>query len=64
MSDFQLSSGDKVSEAWLRLKGHLKAERAALRERNDNQQSPEDTAFLRGRIAQLTEILALDPERE
>lgn len=47
------------SALWLRLQAHLTAQLVTLRQKNDGALSHEDTTRLRGRIAQLKEILAL-----
>ena len=47
------------SALWLKLQGHLTAQLVTLRQKNDGALSHEDTTRLRGRIAQLKEILAL-----
>lgn len=61
MSDFALTQGDKDSSTWRKLRKHFESERANLRERNDSPSlDAEKTAILRGRIAQLTDLLALD----
>jgi hypothetical protein len=61
MSAFALSSGEKQSVAWRRLLEHMKRERDELREKNDSPKlDPVQTADVRGRIAQLTELIGLD----
>lgn len=60
MSDFVLTQADRNSGLWLRMKKHLKAERESLRARNDNALDPVQTATLRGRVAALNDLIALD----
>lgn len=61
MSDFTLTQVDKNSHLWRRLKRHLEDKRAELRAQNDNITLDErQTAAKRGRISELTELLALD----
>lgn len=63
MSDLALSQADKNSALWRRLKKHMQAERDSHRRKNDSISLDErQTANLRGRIAQLNELLALDEE--
>jgi hypothetical protein len=60
MSDFALTEHERDSGLWKRLARHMEAERDVLRERNDDMQLDERiTAATRGRIAQLTDLLAL-----
>lgn len=47
------------SALWLRLEAHLSEQLDVLRRKNDGLLSHEDTQRLRGRIAQIKEILAL-----
>lgn len=57
---FELTDHERASALWLRLRLHLDAELAAARAENDAMgKGPEHTAFLRGRIAQLKALLAL-----
>lgn len=61
MSDFVLSQVERDSPLWRKLVKHLKAQREAERVRNDKKSLDErETAHIRGRIAQLTDLLALD----
>lgn len=50
------------SALWQRIHTHLAERLDALRKSNDGDLGPEDTQRLRGRIAQLKEILALGRE--
>lgn len=54
------------SAVWIKLHAHLRSQLQAMRERNDGAQLDAiETARLRGRIAQVKEILALgQPEPE
>lgn len=51
---------DFLSPTWMRLKEHCQARLAALRMQNDKTISAEETTKLRGRIAEVKRILALD----
>jgi len=55
----KLQEHETRSALWLRLQAHLGAQLDAARRKNDGDLSMEDTQRLRGRIAQLKEILAL-----
>lgn len=55
-----LSQTDIHSALWVRLKSHLENEREKLRKQNDGMLTPEKTAFIRGRIAQIKALLALE----
>lgn len=58
---FALTNGDKQNGLWRRLLEHMKRERDDLREKNDSLLlDPVQTADVRGRIAQLNELIALD----
>lgn len=55
-----LTGADVKSKTWLKLRDWAEAEIADLRKRNDNpEHGPVKTAELRGRIAQLLEMLSL-----
>lgn len=59
--DFALTHGEKHSPLWRRLLEQLQRDLAQLRERNDSVLlDPVATAELRGRIAQLKELIALE----
>lgn len=47
------------SAVWLKLQAHLEERLAVLRAKNDGAIAPDETCHLRGRIAQVKEILAL-----
>src|SRR5436853_7166738 len=51
---------ERQSPLWLKLKAHMEKRIASLRARNDNDRNAEDTAKLRGRIAELKLIATLD----
>ena len=57
-----LTDLERQSALWQKLAAHLSERLDAQRARNDGDLSPEDTQKLRGRIAQLKEILALARE--
>lgn len=55
----KLDKADLRSSLWIRLSAHLNERLEEERVRNDGRLNPEETSRLRGRIAQLKEILAL-----
>lgn len=55
-----LTEHDKRSTLWLKLEAHLNERVEMYRKQNDGNLSPEETIRVRGRIAQLKEILALN----
>lgn len=58
-----LLESDLTAPTWLRIKDHYEARLDELRVKNDTALSPEQTARLRGRIAEVKLLLALaDPE--
>jgi len=59
---FTLHPQDRTNPLWLRLEAHMQQRRDELRAMNDSTVSPERTENLRGRIAQLKELLALAAE--
>lgn len=60
MERLALSPADLRSDLLRRLVAHWRGEQQALRERNDSKTlDPVETAFLRGRLAQIKEDLAL-----
>lgn len=61
-ADFALTDTERNSALWLRLSEHLRDRLAQHRARNDNAQPLEDTAALRGRIAEVKAILSLNDE--
>lgn len=57
-----LHAGDLQSPTWLKLKAHFEARLAEHRAGNDRRLSDQDTAHLRGRIAEAKYFLELaDP---
>lgn len=56
-----LTLDDLSSGAWLRISAHLVAKLDEYRKKNDGNLAPDRTAELRGRIAEVKRILALDP---
>ena len=58
--EFRLDPADLSSSTWARLRKHMEGRREALRRQNDNPElSATDTAFKRGEIRALTNLLAL-----
>ncbi len=55
-----LTKDDITSPTWLRLRAHYEAELAKLRVKNDAEHDPDQTARLRGRIAEIKNLLTLD----
>jgi hypothetical protein len=55
----KLDGIDTRSACWIKLSAHLEARLTTLRARNDGALTPDETVHLRGRIAQIKEILAL-----
>jgi hypothetical protein len=62
MADF--TKADLQSPTWAKLQTYLESELVSLRLRNDQDQSTEVTANLRGRIAAFKQILALAEPRQ
>ncbi len=59
---FKLQPQDRTNPLWMRLEAHMRKQLAELRPRNDAHLPPKRTADIRGRIAQLKELLALANE--
>jgi len=57
--DFKLSPEERDSAIWRGIEGKLKARLESLRVKNDGDATPEATARLRGRIAEVKDLLAL-----
>jgi hypothetical protein len=55
-----VSELERQSVLWAKLKRHLEARIARLRALNDRPRSADETARLRGRIAEAKSLLALD----
>lgn len=62
--DLELSPDDLYSTTWLKISAHYTARLARLRKKNDQQLTPEQTAKLRGEIAEVRNLLALDSRIE
>ena len=60
---FKLSQTDRMSPIWLSIERHLHERLSQLRQQNDATLPTEATEKLRGRIAQIKEILALAQDR-
>jgi len=60
MTPFVLNEAERQSALWIRLKAHLEQQLAIQRERNDNPNDDKQGERIRGRIAQLKDMLALD----
>lgn len=61
--DFKVSPHERTSPLWRALANHYTERLAMLRAQNDAAKSPEDTAHLRGRIAECKSLLALADDR-
>jgi hypothetical protein len=57
-----LTPNEKECAAWLKLKGFYAQKLTNLRLQNDTKMGEQDRALLLGRIAEIKELLALDPE--
>ena len=55
---------DKTSPEWMAVKEHCESRLAELREENDNDYDPIETAKIRGKIAFAKEIIDLEKEQE
>ena len=60
---FTLTLADRSRPLWLALAKHLNERRESLRRQNDATLPLEATEKLRGRIAQITELLSLAEDR-
>lgn len=58
----QLNLSERNSALWMRLREYLEHELALLRAQNDDDRDPVATAHIRGEIARLKTLLALDSE--
>lgn len=56
--DLMLNDREMNSPLWLRISEHLRARLERMRIKNDSNLAPEETAMLRGRIAELKNLLA------
>jgi hypothetical protein len=57
-----LMDSDRASPTWTKLREHYEKRLATLRAQNDNEQPAEETAKLRGRIAEVKRLLAMDKD--
>lgn len=57
---FKLDKHEAGAAAWQRVRTHLEQRLEQHRRSNDNNLSPEETAKLRGRIAEIKYLLTLD----
>ena len=62
MGAVTLNYEDKHSALWLKLKQHIADELDVLRKRNDGLMDAEKTSYLRGMIAAMKKLDALDAE--
>lgn len=60
MSEFRLTDNDRNTPLWLALRAHLERRLESQRAKNDTDLSAEDTAKVRGRIAEIKALLALE----
>ena len=54
-----LTEQERHSAVWLKLQAHMEYRLASLRSQNDGDLTMDETIKLRGRVAQLKELLAL-----
>lgn len=59
---FELTKPELDSAVWKRLKVHLQERLNVMRQQNDIRKTEEDTAFLRGQILAVKELLSLEKE--
>lgn len=59
-----LTPNDRASALWLKLRAHMADRLETLRAMNDGELEPIATAKLRGRIAEVKNLLALDEDDE
>jgi hypothetical protein len=57
-----LSIEERRSPLWRKLTAHFESRLADMRQQNDGQRSDIETAHLRGQIAQIKSLLALNSE--
>lgn len=62
MQSADLNLNDFSSVTWQKLRLLLESRLDVLRKRNDSDLSPDDTAHIRGRIAELKMLLALEED--
>lgn len=58
----KLTKEERLSAVWLKISAHYEARLQALRQKNDGNLTAEETAKVRGRIAEAKAILALGAE--
>lgn len=58
-----LTPADRTSALWMKLKAHYTAKLQTLRTRNDSAMEEDKRNKLLGQIAEIKEILSLDPEK-
>lgn len=63
MSDFRLTDIDRNTPLWLALRAYLERRLESQRAKNDTDLSPDETAKVRGRIAEIKALLALENPR-
>ena len=56
----ELLNSDQISPTWMKLKLHIEKRIEQLRKENDGDRTELETSKLRGRIAELKALLALD----
>ncbi len=59
---FALNKLELDTAVWKKLKAHLQERLSVMRQQNDIRKSEEDTAFLRGQILAVKELLSLEKE--
>jgi hypothetical protein len=59
---FVLTAAERQSQLWLRIKGHLEDRLRMARGKLEGEQTEQQTAAWRGRIAELKGLLALGDE--
>lgn len=60
MINFALTNEDKATAAWAKLVRHWEDRLASLRAQNDGDRTAEETAHLRGKIAEVKRNLTFD----
>lgn len=63
MTEPVLDLNDRSGAVWKKIKDHLEARLAKLRERNDKAMPDEATRMLRGRIAEVKDLLSLGTDK-
>jgi hypothetical protein len=57
---FKLTAGERDSAVWQRIKAEIERDLSVMRVQNDGDKSAEETAKLRGRIAQAKKLLGYE----